>query len=270
MDPDQYAGAGTAVSTRSGESLYGATIMRLAPARTMPGCSYGVDIVERLRLDGLLGHVLWTTECLPVDVDAMAFRRLRDDGLLRVRLHLTGADRRDLLLAVQTLRRLDVLIEYDLDLFGPASRFASVRDGLAMLSTITADGTTPALFRVGPVWNCSPWVASYQRCLAEAVAPWIGENGLSARLALAWAELVVADRLLLGVAGAAAQRIALQRLTMRSNTALLALVSQGADDFELSGETNRLDPATIARTCAELGQALTDLRTRFLSPQLAS
>lgn len=270
MDPNQYAGAGTAVSTRSGEFLYGATIMRLPPARAVPGRAYGVDMVERLRLDGLLGHVLWTTECLPADVDALAFRRLRDDGLLRVRLHLTGTDRQDLLLAVQTLRRLDVLIEYDLDLFGHAPRFASVRDGIAVLSTITADGTTPALFRVGPVWNCSPWVASFHRCLAVAAEPWIGENGLSVRLALAWAELVVADRLLLGVASAAAQRIALQRLTMRCNTALLALVSQAAADFELSGETNRLDPATIAAHCAELDQGLTDLRTRFLSPQLAS
>ncbi|WP_328990263.1 hypothetical protein OG394_28900 [Kribbella sp. NBC_01245] len=270
MNPEQYAGAGTAVSTQSGESLYGATIMRLAPARAEPGLPYGVDIVERLRLDGLLGHVLWTTECLPTDVDALTFRRLRDDGLLRVRLHLTGADPRELLVAVQTLRRLDVLIEYDLDLFGHAPRFASVRDAVAVLSTITADGTTPALFRVGPVWNCSPWVASFHQQLDAAAAPWIGENGLSARLALAWAEVVVADRLLLGVASAAAQRIALQRLTMRSNTALLALVSQAAADFELAGESKRLDPAAIAIHVADLSQALTDLHTRFLSPQLAS
>ncbi|MGH3371247.1 MAG: hypothetical protein ACRDPR_14745, partial [Nocardioidaceae bacterium] len=262
-----------ALATRPGHSLHGATILRLPSARGIPGQPFGEDIVEQLNRDGLLGQVLWGTSCVAADVTAGTFRWLYDTGLVMVRLDLDGsaADLRGLVTALQTLRRLGILVEYDLDLFGRSPRFASVRSGLAVLSAISGDGTTPARFRPGsPVDDCSPWLARFQHHLAIAVEPWLAEDGLSSRLATAWAELVVAERLLLGLTGVAAHRIAMQRLTLRSNMDLLSLVTRSAADFELTGDTSLLNVAQIAARCAVLDRAITDLQVSFLTTNAAS
>lgn len=242
MDTDQH----TAVPRRSAVSLRGATILRLPT-------------------DGLS-----STSCTASDVSDAAVHRWIAAGVFVVRLDLGDAAAgpagvRDLTAAVRTLRRLGMLVEYDLDLFGRSPRFSSVRDNLVLLAAITGDGLTPAAFRSGPrVDDCSPWLARYQRRLAVAARPWVGAGGLSPRLADAWAELVVAERLLLGLTGLAAHRIAMQRLTLRSNTELLSLVTRSAADFELHGDTHHLDAAPLAGRCAVLDRAVTDMHAAFV------
>ncbi|GAA1636280.1 hypothetical protein GCM10009744_26650 [Kribbella alba] len=266
MDTDQ----GTWVLRRFSESLHGATILTLHCDSSRPGRSFGADVVDQLSSDGLLGHVLWSTRCTPGDVSAAVFQSLRDTGLFLVRLDLSGipADPlrlRELLVAVQTLRRAGILVEYDLDLFGRSPRFAKVRERLAMLQVIVADGSTPAVFSIpadGAV--CSPWVDTYRRRLGEALEPWLGEQGLADQLAEAWTEIVVAERLLLGLRGVAAHRIALQRLTLRINTELLNLVSNSAREFETAGETTLLSPGVITPRATALTDSMVALRNRFL------
>jgi hypothetical protein len=204
-------------------------------------------------------------------VSAGAFPRLRDAGLFLARLDLAGVAGNpgrltEVATAVQILRRLGILVEYDVDLFGGSPRFAAVRDNLAMLRAIVGDGNTPAVFRCTPAdGTCSPWLETFRNRLAGAVAPWLEGGGLADQLAEAWAQVLVAERLLPGLYGAPAHRIALQRLTLRCNTELLGLVAGSAADFEASGETAQLDQDLIAPRCARLFETMIALRNGFQS-----
>jgi hypothetical protein len=266
MDTDQ----GTWVLRRFSEGLHSATILTLHCDSSRLGRPFGADVVDQLSSDGLLGHVLWSTSCTPGDVAAGVFQGLRDTGLFLVRLNLSGVPGdplrlRELLVAVQTLRRIGILVEYDLDLFGPSPRFAKVREKLAVLEVIVADGTTPAVFTIpagGAV--CSPWLDTFRRRLGEALEPWLGEDGLADQLTEAWMEVVVAERLLLGLKGAAAHRIALQRLTLRVNTELVNLVTSSARDFETGGDTTLLCPEFVTPRATGLADSMVALRNRFL------
>jgi hypothetical protein len=266
MDPD----LSTLTLRRFSDRLHGATILTLHCDSVRPGALFGEDIVDKLSSEGLLGQVLWSTSCTPADVSAGAFPRLREAGLFLARLDLAGAAGNqgrltELVTAVQILRRLGILVEYDLDLFG-GSRFAAVRDNLAMLRAIVGDGNTPAVFRSTPAdGTCSPWLETFRNRLADAVAPWLEGGGLADQLAEAWAEVLVAERLLLGLYGVAAHRIALQRLTLRCNTELLSLVAGSAADFEASGETALLDQDLLAPRCARLSETMIALRNGFQS-----
>lgn len=267
MDTDQ----GTVVLRRFQDRLHGATILTLHCESARPAARFGADVLDHLSSEHLLGHVLWSTSCTPGDVLAAGLHRLRDNGLFLVRLRLSGiagdpARLRDLVAAVQMLRRLGILISYDVDLFGGSPRFAAVRDNVAMLRAIVADGTTPAVFQIGaPEGTCSPWLDLYRSRLGSAVEPWLGAQGLSAQLAEAWAEHVVTERLQLGVTGGAAHRIALQRLTLRSNTDLLNLVADSAREFETSGDTTLLDAQLIASRTELLVATMVALRKKVLA-----
>lgn len=212
---------------------------------------------------------LWTTACTAAEVTPAGFRALRDQGLYLVRLDLAGVAGnpvtvRELVVAVQVLRRLGILVEYGVDLFAGTPRFAGVRAKVAMLREIVADGTTPAGFAVGALEeDCSPWLAAYRDRLASAAGPWLRTGGLSRRLAAAWTELVVTERLLPAMRGVAAHRIALQRLTLRSNTELLNLVSASAREYEASGATQLLDDELIAPRAALLAESMLALRNHF-------
>jgi hypothetical protein len=274
MDPD----LSTLTLRRFSDRLHGATILTLHCDSARPGALVGEDIVDKLTSEGLLGRVLWSTSCTPADVSAGAFPRLRDAGLFLARLDLGGVAGNpgrltELVTAVQILRRLGILVEYDLDLFD-GSRFAAVRDNLAMLRAIVGDGNTPAVFRSTPAdGTCSPWLETFRNRLGDAVAPWLEGGGLADQLAEAWAEVLVAERLLLGLYGVAAHRIALQRLTLRCNTELLSLVAGSAADFEASGATGLLDQDLIAPRCARLSETMIALRNGFQSanaPALSS
>src|SRR3954463_12478363 len=91
---------------------------------------------------GTMDSDLWSRSCTPRDVATEDFEGLSARGLYRVRLQLTGiasdpARLRELQVAVQTLRRIGILVEYELDLFdGGAPRFANVRENVALVRAI--------------------------------------------------------------------------------------------------------------------------------------
>jgi hypothetical protein len=248
--------------------LRGATILSLhreAAQRTQHGKGFADDIVDDLRREELLGHVLWSTGCRVADVDAATFAGLVRAGLFLVRLDLEPIRReheRAAVSAVQTLRRLGVLVEYEFGLLGSEARFSSIHDRVRFLRSLVGDGVTPAYLDLPSDGTCSPWLAAYLDRLDPALDPWLCDDGLSSRLGEAWAELVITERLLRGAAGLqlAAHHIALQRLTMRSNTMLLDLVTGSARDFETYGASDRLDPDDIATRCAGLDTSLAGLR----------
>ncbi|WBQ05948.1 hypothetical protein [Kribbella sp. CA-293567] len=210
---------------------------------------------------------LWSLSCSPREVAARDLQGLSKRGLYLVRLDLTGiagdnARLRELLVAVQTLRRTGILVEYELDLFGESPRFATIRDNVALVRAVVADGTTPATFTVDPSHGqCSPWLEAYRSRVGAAVQPWL--TGLSVQLTAAWTELVVGERRPGRLCGVAAHRIALQRLTLRSNTELLNLVADSAREYELTGETQLLEHELVAPRVALLTETLVALSNRF-------
>jgi hypothetical protein len=250
--------------------LHGATIVTLHRVVKPGPRPFGQDVVDALAADGLRGHVLWSTDCTIDDVDVREFRRLSDAGMFLVRLDLGTPSgpgpRRQAITAVQVLRRLGILVEYDFELAAPLPRFDAVRRNLDYLAAIVCDGSIPLTFRwpVPEASACSPWLAAYRDRLALAIGPWLDEYGLSARLAEAWADLVVSERLLHNVSGVAAHRIALQRLTMRCNTELITLLTRSARDFETRGDSDLLDTANLRARCAGLGRTLDALNAHFL------
>ncbi|TDD25393.1 hypothetical protein E1218_14975 [Kribbella turkmenica] len=259
-DPD------TVVPRRLSEGLHGATLLTLHCDAGRPGKPFGANVVTRLGEAGLLGHVLWSTSCAPRDVDADVFRDLRDSGLYLVRLELDGiagdaARLRELVVVVHSLRQLGLLVTYDLDLFD-----GRLRENLVVLRTIVADGTIPAVFRCGPV--AGPlWLQRFRDDLVGAVA---GYLELSGQLADAWADVIVGERLLRGLKGVAAHRIALQRLTLRVNLELLDLVGDSLRDHELHGRTPLLAAELIGPRVDCLTDSMLALRNRFLSVNAAS
>lgn len=251
--------------------LRGATILslhRTAAPTPQRGKAFGADVVDDLDREGLLGHVLWSTDCRVTDVDPVTFAGLVRAGLFLVRLDLRSVRReheRAAVTAVQTLRRLDVLVEYEFDLLGGGSRFSDVHERTHFLRAIVCDGATPAYLDLPAAGSAtySPWLAAYLNRLDPTLDPWLCDQGLSVRLAEIWAELVITERLLRGVAGVAAHRIALQRLTMRSNTELLDLIAGSAHDFEQYGASDRLSADDVATRCARLDSALLELSNAF-------
>jgi hypothetical protein len=151
-----------------------------------------------------------------------------------------------------------------LDLFSGAPRFATVRANVAVLRAIAANGTTAALFTVdGGRDPCSPWLSEYRDRLAEAVRPWLEE--LSVPLTETWAALVAGERLQVRLNGVAAHRIALQRLTLRSNTGLFALVVDSSREFELRGDTQLLDHDLVKPRIAVLAATMVALNNKFVA-----
>jgi hypothetical protein len=150
-----------------------------------------------------------------------------------------------------------------LDLFRGTPRFATVRANVAVLRAIVANGTTAALFTVEAGGDpCSPWLTEYRDRVAKAVTPWLEE--LSVPLTDAWAALLTGERLQLRLIGVAAHRIALQRLTLRSNTELLNMVVDSSREFELSGDTRLLDAELVQPRIASLTEVMVALNNKFL------
>ncbi|GAA1555064.1 hypothetical protein GCM10009789_05640 [Kribbella sancticallisti] len=216
----------------------------------------------------------WRPTCTPRSVVAGEFRQLNSPGLMLVRLDLTGiagepGRLRELVVAVQLLRRARLLVDYELDLFGGSPRFATIRENLAVLRAIVADGTTAATFTIRPTdGQCSPWVDEYRERLKASIGPWL--TRLSDELADDWAEVVMGERQIYGPSGVAAHRIALQRLTLRSNTELLNLVADSAREFELTGDTRLLDDEFVRPRITLLTESMLALRNRFLTARAAA
>lgn len=256
--------------------LRGATILTLHRPAPAPSATkripFGRSILDALAADDLLGKVLWSTDCGVTDVEPVAFKQLSEAGLFLVHLDLSGTDRVVACTAVQILRRLGVLVEYDFDVVGPVQRFDTLHANLVYLAAVVCDGSVPLSFRwpVPDRGTCSPWLAAYRDRLGDVIGPWLGESGLSSRLSDAWADLTVAERMLRGLTGIAAHRIALQRLTMRCNSELVSLVSRSATDFELYGDSPLLSSANLEARCAGHNRDLDRLRAEFLDANTAA
>jgi len=228
------------------------------------------QFLEALQAGGLWGRVIWKISCRSDEVEPELFARMRDAGLYVVYLGIESGTEvglqtlnkrltvEDNLRAVTVLGELGLAFTYGFMLFDPSSTFDSVRENVAFLRRITADGTVPVVFcrmlpyagtpieerlakegRLrGSVDNpdydfVDARLNPYFEALNECVSDWIqGADGLANQLNFAWQEYWVMRRLFPPVAGLQAYESYLRSLTSRCNAFLLDKVEETSRAFE--------------------------------------
>jgi len=222
------------------------------------------QFIESLRGQGLDGRVIWKISCRCDEVEPELFSRLRDAGLYTVYLGMESGNAAGLrtlnkgettdqgLRAISILRELGLACMYGFMLFDPSSTIELVRENVAYLRQITADGKVPASFgrmlpyagtaielslakegRLrGSVENpeydfLDRRVNSYLDVLAPLLGHWMdGSNALVNHLNSAWQECWVLRRLFPPLSGQEGYESSLRFLTGRGNDYILNLVEQ--------------------------------------------
>lgn len=116
------------------------------------------SFIEELDRNGLIGKLAWKISCRVDEIDATLFAKMRDAGLHSVYLGIESGtpdglqtlnkqvSTDDILHALETLKRLNIMFAYGFMLFDPGSTFNSVRANARFLKQIVGDGSAPVVF----------------------------------------------------------------------------------------------------------------------------
>ena len=122
------------------------------------GKAWVAELADEIRARGLHERAIWKISCRAEYVETDLFSHLKDAGLYLVYMGLESGSEEGLevlnkrisvdtnLQAVQTLKDLDVLVEYGFMLFDPSTTFDSIQTNVEFLRTILADGSGGAVF----------------------------------------------------------------------------------------------------------------------------
>jgi anaerobic magnesium-protoporphyrin IX monomethyl ester cyclase len=264
---------------------------------------WAAEFVEELHRSDLPGQVIWKMNCRADAVDRDLFVKMRDAGLYLVYMGLESGSEAGLetlhkqinveqnLRAVNLLKSIGLMWEYGFMLLDPSSTFDSVRQNLAFLRTILADGCLPVTFcrmlpydgtpikdalvrsgRLrGDVCNpdydfLDPRLSEFYRGLADFVSltGWIhGLEAVTVQLGCAWHEVAVMQRLFPALPGMNRYQQRLRRITRASNELLLDVVEDLSYVYS-DGRANRWDPAAVERSRSQVIDDLLDARNRFV------
>ena len=253
------------------------------------GKAWVAELADEIRARGLHERAIWKISCRAEYVETDLFSRLRDAGLYLVYMGLESGSEEGLevlnkrisvdtnLHAVQTLKDLDLLVEYGFMLFDPSSTFDSIKANVEFLRAILADGSGGAVFCRMLPYGARPSVIGFAPkagcvvtfadpttrssicgsttitpLLDRAVEPWVHGNGLSHQLNQAWHEVYLIKRLVGVISGLDAYRAQLAALSRESNEVLLSYVEASARAFA-AGDEGPLRGETLHRERARLG-----------------
>ena len=265
------------------------------------GKAWVAELADEIRARGLHERAIWKISCRAEYVETDLFSHLKDAGLYLVYMGLESGSEEGLevlnkrisvdtnLQAVQTLKDLDVLVEYGFMLFDPSSTFDSIQTNVEFLRTILADGSGGAVFcRMLPYGGTpirdrlraegrlrgdvrrpdyaflDPRLNDFHAQLDRAVEPWVHGNGLSHQLNQAWHEVYLMKRLVGVISGLDSYESELVALSRESNEVLLGYVETSARAFA-AGDEGPLRGETLRPERARLGDALLVLRNRFVA-----
>ena len=231
------------------------------------------QFIESMAGAGLCGRVIWKISCRCDEVQPELFGRMRDAGLYVVYLGIESGNETglqtlnkrltasDSLRAASVLQDLGLSFTYGFMLFDPSSTFGTVRENVAFLRRLTANGVMPAVFCRMLPYAATPIeerlasegrlrgsvdnpdydfsdlrLNTYFEELNELVAGWIqGSDALANQINFAWLEYWVMRRLFPPVPELEIYERFLRSLTSRSNQYLLDLVEQSSRTFEKGG-----------------------------------
>jgi len=222
------------------------------------------EFVDELHRSGLSRKVIWKMNCRADAVDRDLFIRMRDAGLYLVYMGLESGSEQGLetlhkqitveqnVKAVEMLKSIGLMFEYGFMLLDPSSTFESIRENIAFLRTILADGCLPVTFcrmlpydgtpikdelvrsgRLrGDVCNpdydfLDPRVGEFYEQLTKLVSlsGWIhGLKAVTTQLGWAWHEIATMERLFPKLPGFEDYKETLRDITKRSNALLLQVV----------------------------------------------
>ena len=271
------------------------------PLAGRPGQRFVAQFTEELRRRGLHQRCIWKISCRTEYVEPELFTALRDAGLYLVYMGLESGSAESLavlnkrttvetnLRAVETLKSLRILVEYGFMLFDPSTTFASIRENVAFLRSILADGSGGAIFCRMLPYGGTPIrdqlaaqgrlrgdvtypdydfldgrLGTYHALLDAAVSPWIHGMGLSHQLNLAWHEAFIIRRLVGQLPGLCDYETDLARLTQQSNDILLGFVEETSVAFE-GGDTQPLRRHPLGELRGRLQTELIELRDAFVA-----
>ena len=239
------------------------------PLAGRPGQRFVTQLTDEIRRRGLHERCIWKISCRAEYVEPEMFTTLREAGMYLVYMGLESGSDEGLeilnkkidvetnLFAVETLKSLDLLVEYGFMLFDPSSTFASVRQNIAFLRKILADGSGGAVFCRMLPYGGTPIrdrlrdegrlrgdvkypdydfldarLNTYHALLNAAVGPWIHGNGLSHQFNWAWHEVFIIRRLVGELPGLPRFEADLAALARRSNDVLFDFVEASSIAFE--------------------------------------
>jgi radical SAM superfamily enzyme YgiQ (UPF0313 family) len=268
------------------------------------GRRWADELVSRMRDSGLVGRVIWKISCRAEYVTEDLFAKLGEAGLFLVYMGIESGTEEGLkvlnkqmtveqnLHAVDTLKRLGILVSYGFMLFDPSSTFESVRENLGFLRRMVGDGRAAATFSRMLPYGGTPIrdalkkegrlrgdltrpdydfldlrLNEYHRLLLPTVRPWIYKKGLSYELNYAWDEIETVSRLADGLEGVEEYRIALAALTAESNNRLFCHVEESLEAFE-QGDRSKLEPGRAEAYCEEGSKRLLETRNHFITMNL--
>jgi radical SAM superfamily enzyme YgiQ (UPF0313 family) len=116
------------------------------------------DWVWALRDRGIADRILWRVSCRVDDIDAQPIARMMEAGLISVYLGIEAGNAeglrvfnkhysvQDVLLALGTLRELDMPFEFGFMILHPESTFESIREDIDFLKEIGHDGSANVTF----------------------------------------------------------------------------------------------------------------------------
>lgn len=257
--------------------------------------------IQELNRNELIGKVAWKISCRVDEIDAALFAQMRDAGLYSVYLGIESGTPEglatlnkqvsigDILGAVATLKRLQLMFAYGYMLFDPGSTFDSVRANARFLNRLVGDGSAPVVFckmlpyagtpigdslaAVGRLRGTiaqpdydflDPALDEYYRKLNKVLNAWVyGEDAVSHYLNLAWHEVAIIKNLFPPVIGMEAYELDLRDLTRRSNERILSAVEKSASTFECNGEFP-LRTQTLRAEAHEITAGMLELRNAFI------
>ncbi len=264
------------------------------------GRRWALELVDELHRYELPGRAIWKISCRAEHVEAELFSKLRAAGLYLVYLGLESGSEVSLkvlnkqttveenLRAVSVLKDLDVMFQYGLMLFDPASTFETIRENVAFLRRIVGDGSAAATFcRMLPYGGTpireqlaregrlrgdvtqpdydflDPRLNRYFESTDRAVGGWTRGEGASHQLDWAWHEVRVIERLFPPVAGLEEYKVFVRTITKASNDLLLRIVQESSLEWERGANACVLNE-DHASACKEFVAQMLPRRNEFI------
>lgn len=261
------------------------------------------EFVRELHASGLVGHVIWKISCRADAVDTALFAEMRDAGLYFVYMGLESGTEEGLrtlhkqitveqnLRAVETLKRLDLPLQFGFMLFEPSTTFESIDENLAFLHAIVDDGSIAVTFcrmipydgtpikdelvRTGrlkgdifhPGYDfLDPRLDRFYNALTEVVdlTGWVhGYESLSPQINLAWSEVAILERLFPALPEMPDYKRGLRQLTKESNDVLFRIVDDTARAFT-EGVPNGWNRDLLQARCEAFRSHLLEMRNGFM------
>ena len=262
------------------------------------------ELIAELWKAGLPGRAIWKINCRADAIDEELLAEMKAAGLYLVYMGLESGDGQGLdtldkgisveqnLAAVATLKRLGLVFDFGFMLLDPSSSFASIRNNLVFLRTISGDGSVAAVFCRMLPYDGTPIkdrLAAEGRLRGDVCDPdydfldprldgfhaeldrmmklsgWIhGHQALSPMLNWAWNEVAVLEGLFPRLAGMPDYRRALAAITAESNAEVLDAVEELAAAHE-AGRPGRDFSGALGRSSERLGARMLDTRNRFVA-----